>query len=162
MNIIKLFNKSEVENKQKNLLVENKINSEWDEVFQAWTSNNLEKMLKVADVKTTLNNRHFLLQAIVSETFKLRNEVEYQKLCIKFSEIHLAEFKEISHALKSKTDESLPRILTFQNYATLLTEIGEYEKAISVCELAISYNLSDGTKSHYHGRIERIRKKASK
>ena len=134
-------------------------NPKWDEVFYARTTNDLEKMLQVVDVKTTLVNRHFLLQIIVSETYKLREQEKYKNLCLKHSELHLSEFPEIAPALKKEMDGILPRVSTFQNYATLLTEIGEYEKAISVCEMAIEYKLSDGTKSDYQGRIDRIRKK---
>ncbi len=134
-------------------------NPKWDEVFYARTTNDLEKMLKVVDVKTSLVNRHFLLQIIVSETYKHREQEKFKILCLKHSEFHLSEFPEIAPALKNEMDGILPRVSTFQNYATLLTEIGEYEKAISVCEMAIAYKLSDGTKSDYQGRIDRIRKK---
>ncbi|ENI5846783.1 hypothetical protein ABZI28_002392 [Flavobacterium psychrophilum] len=134
-------------------------NPKWDEVFYARTTNDLEKMLKAVDVKTTLVNRHFLLQIIVSETYKLREQEKYKNLCLKHSELHLSEFPDIAPALKNEIGGILPRVSTFQNYATLLTEIGEYEKAISVCEMAIEYKLSDGTKSDYQGRIDRIRKK---
>lgn len=160
MNIFKLFfKKNKIESKEESTLIENELHPEWDEVFYAWSSMDLTKMLKVVDIQTTLKNRHFLLQSIVSETYKRRDEEEYQNLCKKFSEIHLEEFKNIAESLRDKSDGSLPRVLTFQNYATLLTEIEEYEKAILVCELALSYNLNDGTKSNYHGRIERIKKK---
>jgi beta-galactosidase GanA len=71
----------------------------------------------------------------------------------------LEELENIAEALRKKSNGSLPKVLTFQNYATLLTEIKEYKKAISVCELSLSYNLNDGTKSNYQGKIERIRTK---
>ncbi|MFU8815520.1 MAG: hypothetical protein ACNA7W_09250 [Pseudomonadales bacterium] len=54
----------------------------------------------------------------------------------------------------------LPRVPTFQKYATLLTEDGEYGTAIEVCRRAISFGLEDGTKAGYEGRIARIEKKA--
>lgn len=39
----------------------NDINKEWDEVFRAYTSMDLKKMLKVTELKTSLINRHYLL-----------------------------------------------------------------------------------------------------
>lgn len=168
MNLFKLFfRKYKVEEKNNQPFIEKqRINEEeynnhpeWDEVFYARTTNDLNKMLQVVDVKTDLINRHFLLQTIISETYKLRYQEDFKNLCLKYSEIHLLEFPEIAPALKKDMNGVLPRVTTFQNYATLLTEVGEFEKAISVCKMAISYELSDGTKSDYEGRIERIKKK---
>lgn len=168
MNLFKLFfQKAKSEEKNNVYVVDDEIikddvnynNPKWDEVFYARTTNDLEKMLKVVDVKTSLVNRHFLLQIIVNETYKLRNQEKFKNLCLKHSELHLSEFPAIAPALKNEMDGILPRVSTFQNYATLLTEIGDYKKAISVCEMAIAYKLTDGTKSDYQGRIDRIRKK---
>ena len=130
-----------------------------DDVFRAWTSGDLDKMLKAANIKTNLLDRHHLLQSIVAETYKLRKDEKYRSLCIDFSEKHLEEFPSILIALKEDLPDMLPRVTTFQNYATILTEDGEFEKAIEVCKKAISYGLNDGTQSGYEGRIERIKKK---
>lgn len=138
----------------------NDINKEWDEVFRAYTLMDLKKMLKVTELKTSLINRHYLLQSIVSESYKIRKEEYYKNVCIEFSEKHLKEFPEIYTKLKDDNNGDMPRVTTFQLYSTLLTELGEYEKAISICEKAITYGLNDGTKSNFQGRIERIRKKS--
>ncbi len=45
-----------------------------DAVFKAWTSGNLKKMLNVLNVKTNPIDRHYLLQGIVNETYKLRQQ----------------------------------------------------------------------------------------
>ena len=131
----------------------------YDEVHLARQSNDLEKMLKATELGTTLSNRHFLLQSIVSESYSLRKDEEYKTLCEKFSEIHLKEFEQIFKTLKEEFKGFTPVVKTFQYYATLLTEKEEFEKAIKVCELAISYGLEDGTKGCYEGRISRIYKK---
>jgi len=130
-----------------------------DEVFRAWTSGDLDRMLKATDIKTNLIDRHHLLQSIVAETFKLRKEKKYRMLCIKYAEKHLEELSSILIALKEDLPDMLPRVTTFQKYATILTEDGDFEKAIKVCKKAISYGLDDGTQSGYKGRIERIKKK---
>lgn len=134
---------------------------DYDEVYLARQSNDLEKMLKATEIETTLGNRHFLLQAIVGETYRLRKEEKYKNLCLKFSEKHLEEFQLFTQSLKDEFDGSIPRITTFQQYSTLLTELEEYEKAIKTCEMAISFGLDDGTKGGYQGRIDRIKKKMS-
>lgn len=132
-----------------------------DEVYLAKQSNDLERMLKATELETSLSNRHFLLQAIVSETYRLRKEEVYKNLCLQFSEKHLKEFDEITKSLKEEFKGFTPIVTTFQYYSTLLTELEEYEKAIKVCVMAVSYNLDDGTKGGYHGRIKRIKKKMS-
>lgn len=133
-----------------------------DQSFDAWTSGNLETMLGAVNTPTNPIDRHFLLQGIVSESYKNRKEAKCREICIKYAEMHLLEFPKIAPKLAEEMGGNLPRISTFQHYSTLLTELGEYEKAISVCNDAISYKLHDGTKSGYEGRIDRITKKAAK
>ncbi|MFP4691639.1 MAG: hypothetical protein ACLFMU_06975 [Bacteroidales bacterium] len=131
-----------------------------DRSFDAWTSGDLNEMLKATKTDTNPIDRHFLLQTIVAETYKRRKEKKYRDLCIEYSEKHIEEFKNrIEKPLKADSYGQLPRISTFQHYATLLTELGDYDKAIEVCKTAVSYDLDDGTKSGYEGRIERIEKK---
>jgi hypothetical protein len=152
-----IFNKKE--KKENSEIAPERLENGWDEVYDATFSGDLKKMLSVTELKTKPINRHYLLQTIISETYKLRKEEKYRTICIEHSEKHLEEFPEIVVELKKDDSENLPRVSTFQNYATLLTELGEYEKAISICKIAISYGLNDGTKSNYQGRIDRISKK---
>jgi hypothetical protein len=130
----------------------------YDEVYLARLSRNLSEMLKVVDLETTIMNRHFLLQGIVEQTYKLRKVKHYNDLCLEFCEKHLSELPSLIEALKDEFG-GLPIILTFQNHSTILTEIGEYDKAIKICENAISLGLEDGTKGGYQGRIDKIKKK---
>jgi len=131
-----------------------------DDAFHAWTSGSLNQMIKASATKTNLINRHFLLLSIVQATYKLRKEEKYKKLCVQFSETHLEEFPNIIPVLRQQDKNGiLPSVPTFQHFATILTENGEYNKAISVCEQALEYGLRDNTKSGFEGRIQRIKKK---
>jgi hypothetical protein len=56
----------------------------------------------------------------------------------------------------------VPRVPTFQNLSTLLAEDGDHQQAIEVCEKAIRFGLSDGTKGDFPARIERLRKQAAR
>lgn len=134
---------------------------EADDAFHAWTSGSLNEMIDALERKTNLIDRHFLLMSIVDQTYKNRSDPENAELLRKVAEIHLAEFPKIKPALKKEMDGILPRVTTFQKYATFLTDKGEYEKAIEVCEQAIAYGLHDGTKSGFEGRIDRIKKEMS-
>ncbi|MCK5070578.1 MAG: hypothetical protein KAR01_08545 [Desulfocapsa sp.] len=133
-----------------------------DDAFRAWTSGDLNIMLRAVSTRTNSIDRHFLLQSIVGATYKLRKEDKYRQLCIEYAEKHLHEFPAIAPVLKDDMDGVLPRVTTFQNYATVLTEDGNYDKAISICEEALKYGLHDNTQSGFKGRIARIKKKAEK
>lgn len=130
-----------------------------DAVFDAWVSGDLKVMLRALPLKTNLVDRHFLLQGIVGETYRLRADSKMATECARVAEIHLAEFQQIAPVLKAEFDGELPRVSTFQHYATLLTDTGDFDRAVWVCELAKCYGLSDGTKSGFDGRIARIRKR---
>jgi hypothetical protein len=131
---------------------------EADDAFRAWTSGSLSDMVGALEKKTNLVDRHFLLMSIVDQTYKNRAHYESAELLRKVAEMHLEEFPKIKPVLLKEMGGILPRVTTFQKYATCLTEEGKYEKAVDVCEQAISYGLHDGTKSGYEGRIARIKK----
>lgn len=133
-----------------------------DDAFRAWTSGDLDQMLNAVSTKTNPIDRHFLLQSIVDATYKLREEDKCRNLCIKYAKMHLQEFPAIAPALKEEMDGILPRVTTFQQYATVLTENKEYDRAIAICEKALEFNLHDSTNSGFEGRIARIKKKAEK
>ncbi len=133
-----------------------------DDAFCAWTSGDLNAMLNALHIKTNLIDRHFLLMGIVAATYKNRSDEKMRALCSQIAEMHLAEFATIAPALKKDMDGPLPRVTTFQLYATLLSEQGEFERAIEVCQRALAYGLHDNTQSGFEGRIERLKKQKAK
>lgn len=130
-----------------------------DEAFIAWTTGTLDQMLQAVLTKTHVIDRHFLLQRIVRETYKLRKDKYYRDLCLKHAQLHFTEFDTIAPVLKREMNGVLPRITTFQQHATILVEMGMHDQAIKICERAIQYGLHDGTQSGFAGRIARIRKR---
>lgn len=133
-----------------------------DDAFRAWTSGDLDEMLKALNIKTNLIDRHFLLMGIVDATYKNRSDPRMAQICTEIAETHLSEFTNIAPALKKEIDGILPRVTTFQHYATLLSEQGQFERAIEVCESALSFGFHDNTQSGFKGRIERIKKQMLK
>jgi hypothetical protein len=132
-----------------------------DEAFEAWTSFDLPRMLAAVDTKTNQVDRHFLLMNIVGETYRLRADPAMAQKCAEVAQIHVDEFPAIRPALKREFGGTLPRVSTFQQYATLLTERGDFDAAIHICKVAQAFGLDDGTKGGYAGRIERIKNKAA-
>ena len=129
-----------------------------DAAFEAWTSGDLDAMLAAASTKTNKVDRHHLLQSIVEASYKRRKERRMRDLCVEYSQIHLSEFSAIAPVLKRQCNGVLPRVTTFQHYATVLTEDGDYDRAVELCRTAIKYGLEDGTASGFEGRITRILK----
>lgn len=129
-----------------------------NDVHEAWVSGDLTQMLAVLDSRCDLLDRHFLLQEIVRESYRLRHErTDMRELCERIGRRHLKEFPDIARRFATEHG-GLPHVLTFQHLATLLMERGDYNESIQVCEEAISYGLSDFTKSGFSGRIHRIRR----
>ena len=139
---------------------------EADEVFGARSSGDLVRMLKATELKTNPVDRHFLLQSIVALAYKQRKDDDYMRMCLQYAAIHLKEFSDLAKPLSMQMEAAgmdegtLPCVTSFQYFATALTEMGQFEKAIEVCEQALSYGLHDGTESGFEGRIARIRKKS--
>jgi len=68
--------------------------------------------------------------------------------------------KHVEHWETLKAENRLDiRIPAFQRLAMILDEQGDIEGAICVCKLALSYNLTDGTKGGFEGRIAKLKKK---
>lgn len=133
-----------------------------DEAFLAWTSGDLDRMVAALAAPTNPIDRHFLLQSIVSLTYKQRQTRHLRKLCREVGQIHRSEFPSIAPHLKADMGGLMPRVTTFPQLATVLTEEAEYDRAIEVCEFAIANGLNDGTAGGYSGRIARIRKARTK
>ncbi|MFU8784603.1 hypothetical protein [Aliidiomarina sp.] len=106
--------------------------------------------------------RHRLYQQITESSYKNRTDAAWRQISKTFSNQHISEFADILKPLKKANGGSLPQVLTFQNYATLLAEDKQYDEAIAVCEKALEFGLDDKTKTGFAGRIERIRKQKAK
>lgn len=114
-------------------------------------------MLAQLKQNTNMIDRHFLLMNIVGQAYKNQGDKQMRTICHQVAQMHIKEFPNIKPALK-KDLGTLPRVPTFQQYATVLTEEERYSEAIAVCEAAIKFGLSDGTKGDFQGRIEKIKK----
>jgi hypothetical protein len=125
-------------------------------------SNDLDRMLAAIDIQGGhIIDRHFLLLNIVNICYAKRDDEKFRKIAMSVADIHISEMRSIVNYFIKK-EKFVPRITTFQHYATILTENGEYDKAISVCGKAIELDLHDNTISGFEGRIERIKNKRDK
>lgn len=103
--------------------------------------------------------RHAVFSRTVDKAYKDRSEQPNATILASIAELHIKEFTEIKPRLTKQGDGTLPRVPTFQKYATYLAETDQYERAIAVCQAAIDHHLDDGTKGGFKDRILRISKK---
>ena len=123
-----------------------------------------ELQAPVAELEETKDalTRHRLFQHITENSYKNRTDAASREVSKEFSKRHIAEFADIVKPLKKANGGKLPHVATFQNYATLLAEDGDFAAAIAVCEQAQGFGLDDKTKTGFPGRIERIKKQQTK
>lgn len=127
-----------------------------DAVFEAWSGDDLDEMVAALGLPTHPVDRHHLLNCIVEAAYKRRQEPDMADLCARISETYLAEHPGLISALRKEMRGDLPSIPIFQQYATLLTELQRFNRAIEVCSLALDLGLHDGTQGGFAGRIARI------
>lgn len=133
-----------------------------DEVFHAWMSADLRRMLAARSIKTNPIDRHFLLQSIVQQCYKARTRPDMRELCIQTGLKHLEEWGAIGLALRKDFGGKLPRVPSFAWLATALGEAERFDEASKVCEEAARYGLDDGTKGGYAARAAKWREKGKK
>lgn len=141
-----------------------------NQVLAAWRNRDIDQTtaLFAVPVSHFTLDRHYLLQGIVEEAFDARAiDLRMARLCEELAWIYIREFPRYARSLKASDKllggtGSLPVVPTFRRLATLLTEKGDYSKAIEVCEIGISLGVDDGTKGGLAKRVDRIRNKQKK
>ncbi|GBD32537.1 hypothetical protein HRbin33_01507 [bacterium HR33] len=118
-----------------------------DQVFEAWTSADLGRMLGARSFQTNPIDRHFLLQGIVRATYRLRSDPEMRRVSVETGMMHLSELSTVVRALRIEFSGAFPRVPSFAWLATALAEEGRVDDAIQVCETAARFGLEDGTKA---------------
>jgi hypothetical protein len=130
-----------------------------DPIKEALDSNDLKQLLAVADEVQDPVDRHLVLSKIIDQTYKKRSEAAMRPILLEKGRQYLALFPSLYPTLKAEFGDSVYQIPVFKQMAIALDEDGEYNKAIGICRTAIKYDMEDGTKTGYSGRIERIQKK---
>lgn len=134
---------------------------EADEAYYAWISRDIDRLVAATRLKTHSVDRHHVLMALVGETYKRRTQPRMADLCVSTAEAYLLEFAGLMKPLTDNANGIMPNVPIFQQYATLLTEQGNFTRAIEVCRIAMDFGLADGTKGGFESRIKKIEKLAS-
>lgn len=135
-----------------------------------------KKLYKKAYNQTSGNliDRHFYYNNVIDYYYGLRNkEKSALDKCIKYCKEDIQIAPKVLKLMENDTtfkhyDESgklaftPPMFPSFQRLAIIYEKQEKYHEAIEICELALSLNLKDGTKTGFEGRIKRIRRKIDK
>ncbi|GEM_PF-1483923 len=159
--IVTKFSKKPKKDEKETWIIRDKQPQKAGDAYKAWITGEIPKMLKALDKPAHPVDRHFLLMGIVEQTYKLRNsDPKKRDLCERIAWQHVEKFPQIKKPLMEDLEmEVPPRVPTFQHLSTLLTEKGEYDKAVEICNKAMELGLNDGTKGGFEERIKRIRNK---
>jgi len=136
-----------------------RVDPEDSEVRKAMWSDDLPTRLAALDKRCSPITRHFLLLQIVEMGFRGRKtDPEMRSTCIRVGRLHMSEYSRLDQALCDSNGGDRPRVSTFEMLAKALGEIGDYDGAIEACKEGLRYDMGDGTKGGFEGRIKRLEK----
>jgi len=132
---------------------------EVERVEEAIRSGDIQKMLDSETLEMTNFQRHQLLAKICETAYRKRQEPDIRDILRKYAGIYLDAFPALEPEVRREMGDSFSKIYAFRDIARFYDEEGEFDHAIAVCETARQYQIEDGTKTGFAGRIERIQKK---
>ena len=109
---------------------------------------------------SSVEEKDELYKIVIGQTYYQRKEGNYADLCEAFGLAYVDFFNESFPKLSQRKGYSLYN-LGFKYLAIVLAERRKYDQAVVVCQKALSYNLTDKTKTGYEGRLQRINKQRS-
>jgi hypothetical protein len=130
-----------------------------DPVAAALASEDLDRLTGVVDQAATPLEQHLVLSRIIALAYRQREDPSLRAVLLENGRRYLALFPELFPALKAELGENVHQIPVFKQMAIALSEGGDYDAAIAVCRNALDYDMDDGTRTGFAGRIGRIQKK---
>lgn len=130
-----------------------------DRISDAVADGDLQEMVRLLGKTDTPMDRHHLLSALVGKAYAERIQPDMRKQLYEYGQIYTDEFDEIHPHLKDTGENGDVNAPVFKCMAIAMEEDMKFEEALALCQRALDYNLVDGTKTGYEGRIKRIRRK---
>ena len=101
--------------------------------------------------------RHLLYTQLIEEAYKNRKtDKENLNRVITLSQKYIDEFPELKQSVFEKLGNKPKIIAVFRMLAITLEGMGEFERAVEICNIALDHGIEDRTKTGFDGRIERI------
>ncbi|WP_431785699.1 hypothetical protein [Paenibacillus lactis] len=105
---------------------------------------------------------HFVYNGFIKLYFKHRNTaLDSEEKLILICQLDIDLFPDFREAwfTQNPTYNFLPRIPSFQKLIQIYERKHRIDEAIVICKLAIHYDLDDGTKGGFTGRLQKLEKK---
>ncbi len=131
-----------------------------DPVAAALASEDLDRLRGVVDQAATPLEQHLVLSKIIAVAYRQREDPSLRAVLLENGRRYIALFPELFPALKDELGENVHQIPVFKQMAITLGEDGDYDGAVAVCRTALDYDMNDGTRTGFEGRIARLQKKA--
>lgn len=126
--------------------------SQFLESLSEGLSPNLRKRVLIEAIKRATNSvdKHFPRTKLAELAYKEGDFTECERYCLDVvNELDLTAFKDA-------------RVVAFSRLAIMYEKQGRIQDAINISEQALKIGQHDGTKGGYEGRIEKLKRKASK
>ncbi|GGP64091.1 hypothetical protein [Shewanella saliphila] len=126
-----------------------------------WASDSFKQLVEAANNAGEPQAQHDAVADVVSHCYKMRKQADYCQYGAALKTLYLDLFGLVyqQHDASGSDEIKAP---AFMQLSTLLNDTGEFDQAISVCQQALEYQLTDGTVTGFEGRISRIEKAKAK
>lgn len=127
-----------------------------------WASDSFVQLVAAANTASDAQGQHDALANVINHCYKMRKQSDYCQYGAALKLAYLDLFRVVYQQHVANDNAQDIKAPAFMQLSTLLNDIGEFGQAISVCQQAIEYHLTDGTVTGFEGRINRIEKAQAK
>jgi hypothetical protein len=127
-----------------------------------WASDSFVQLVDAANTASDAQSQHDALASVINHCYKMRKQSDYCQYGAALKVAYLDLFRVVYQQHVANDNAQDIKAPAFMQLSTLLNDIGEFGQAISVCQQAIEYHLTDGTVTGFEGRINRIEKAQAK
>lgn len=130
-----------------------------EQIAEVASSDDPKKMTALLERVSDPVDRHQLLTALVQHFYRRRSEAPARKQLYDHGNAYMSEFEKMAPALNISAKDGQIQAPVLKCLAIALEEDQRFEESIQICRLALAWDLDDGTKTGYAGRIRRLEKK---
>lgn len=122
-------------------------------------SNDVEEMASALDQIHKPLSRHHVLTAMVQQLYRDKDEPAIRKKLYHYGQLYLDEFDGIAPAAIKAAASGEVATPVLKLMAIAMEEDQSYDDALEICRMGIKWDLEDGTKTGFAGRMNRLEKK---
>jgi hypothetical protein len=130
-----------------------------EQISNTVASGNVQEMARLLAEADTPMDRHNLLSGLVLTAYAGRSQPVMRQQLYEYGQMYTDGFdKMLPHLQEASGDEPV-NAPVFKCLAISMEEDLQFEEAVTLCRKALAWDLVDGTKTGFEGRIRRIQRK---